>query len=124
MTVTRLSRRVGGVPGPGVLWSGGRVEVFPGYPARMVGSACRVVNTWLSSRARFPGGGRRTCRRAGRVSRAGMLISSRRSRASVRRWRPRPSSMPVISWIQLEMAQAINAAHIHTVLTVRSPDGR
>jgi hypothetical protein len=23
------------------------------------------------------------------------------------------------SWIQLEMAQAINAAHIHTVLTVR-----
>ena len=32
--------------------------------------------------------------------------------------------MPVISWIQLEMAQAINAAHIHTVLTVRSPDGR
>jgi len=63
-------------------------------------------------------------RRADRVSRAGMLISSRRIRASVRRARPRPSSMPVISCIQVDMAQASNAAHIHTVFTVRSPEGR
>src|SRR5664280_1543963 len=100
--------------------SGGRGEVLRGYPARMVGSACRVVSTCSSSRARVPGGGRRTNRRADRGSGAGRLISSRRMRASVRRARPRPSSIPVISWIQFEMAHASNAAHIHTCLLYTS----
>jgi hypothetical protein len=46
-----------------------------------------------------------------RVIRAGMLNNSRRIRATVRLARPRPSSMPVISRIQFEMAQASSAAH-------------
>src|SRR5664279_4203244 len=50
------------------------------------------------------GGGRRVGARLVRVTRAGMWNSSRRIRATVRRARPRPSSMPVISWIQFEIA--------------------
>jgi len=30
----------------------------------------------------------------------------------------------VSSWIQFEMAQPSSAAHIHTVFTVRDPEGR
>ena len=35
-----------------------------------------------------------------------------------------PAAKPGISWTQLDMAQASKAAHIHTVFTVRSPEGR
>ena len=37
--------------------------------------------------------------------RAGMLISSRRSRVMVARPRPLPRSIPVSSWVQAEIAQ-------------------
>src|SRR5664279_4447702 len=109
----------GSVPGGAVV--GGDV-VGGGYPARVVGRFCSLVRTTVSSPS--SGGGRRVGARLVRVTRAGMWNSSRRIRATVRRARPRPSSMPVISWIQFEIAQASNAAHIHTVFTVRSPDGR
>ena len=119
--VPRLSRRVGGVPAGGA-WVEGVCSGFVGYPARMAGSSCRAVSTTRRSPSR--GGGRRVGARSVRITRAGMLNSSRRIRATVRRSRPLPSSMPVSSWIQFEMAQASSAAHIHTVFTGRDPDGR
>lgn len=100
----RSGCRVGWAGSGGCLrgrWAGGA-----GYPVRAVGSCCRRVRTRVSRAAGSPGGARSRSRRAGRVSRAGMLISSRRSRCTLRRTRPWPSSMSVISWIQLEMAQA------------------
>ena len=59
-----------------------------------------------------------------RTTRAGMLISSRRIRVTVRRLRPRPLSRPASSWIQVLIAQASSAAHIHTALTARYFEGR
>src|SRR5450755_3855562 len=72
----------------------GGAVVGGGHPARVVGRFCSLVRTTVSSPS--SGGGRRVGARLVRVTRAGMWNSSRRIRATVRRARPRPSSMPVI----------------------------
>src|SRR5450755_1957923 len=71
----------------------GGAVVGGGHPARVVGRFCSLVRTTVSSPS--SGGGRRVGARLVRVTRAGMWNSSRRIRATVRRARPRPSSMPV-----------------------------
>lgn len=54
----------------------------------------------------------------------GQQVSSRRSWATVLRPHPFPRSMPVVSWIQAEMARPSSPAHIQTLLTTWEAEGR
>ena len=123
--VARLSRRVGGVPWPWILSVGWSRRGIPGLSGADGGQCLQggqhMIEEPGSSSRWWPqdesSGG--PGEPSGDVDQFAADPGQRAAGPA-----PRPSSMPVISWIQLEMAQAINAAHIHTVLTVRSPDGR